>query len=191
LLNAFFGAELHIHTDHKNILNVGNSSERCLRWISYVDEYSPTLHYVEGPLNVIADTFSRLSHNKNDSSALVGKKAASVVSDSESKAEFSSLIDDREILKCLLNLPCFHSIKKESKRPRKQRKLEHDSHHIDHCYLNLPEDMVENNPLNMENIRGKQDQDADLQQSATQHPEWYSCKNINSITNVLCYTRPK
>jgi hypothetical protein len=49
------GAELHIHTDHKNILNIGDSSERCLRWISYVDKYSHTLHYGEGPLNVIAD----------------------------------------------------------------------------------------------------------------------------------------
>jgi hypothetical protein len=82
-----FVAELHIHTDHKNILNVGDSSERRLRWMSYIDEYGPTLHYVEGPLNVIADTFSKLSCNKNESSALVGKKAASVVSDSESKAE--------------------------------------------------------------------------------------------------------
>jgi hypothetical protein len=44
--SMLFGAELHIHTDHKNILNVGNSSERRLRWISYVDEYGPTLHYV-------------------------------------------------------------------------------------------------------------------------------------------------
>ncbi len=126
---------------------------------------------MEGPLNVIADTFSKLSRNKNKSSALVGKKAASVVSNSESKAEYSSSIDDREILECLLDLPCLHSKKKESKRPKKRRKLEHDSHHIDHCYLNLPEHMVENNPLNMENIKEKQDQDADLQQSATQHPE--------------------
>ncbi len=70
------GAEIHIHTDHKNILNVGDSSERRLRWISYVDEYSPTLHYVEGPRNDIADTFSRLSR-QDDTSALVGKKATS------------------------------------------------------------------------------------------------------------------
>jgi hypothetical protein len=59
--SMLFGADLHIHTDHRNILNVGNSSERRLRWISYVDEYGPTLHYVEAPLNVIADTLSRLS----------------------------------------------------------------------------------------------------------------------------------
>jgi hypothetical protein len=36
-------AESHIYTDHKNILNVGNLSERQLRWISYVDEYGPTI----------------------------------------------------------------------------------------------------------------------------------------------------
>ncbi len=36
----------------------------------------------------------------------------------------------------------------------------------------------------MENIKEKQDQDADLRQSATRHPEWYS------HANVLCYTRP-
>ncbi len=51
------GTEIHIHTDHKNILNIGDSSERRLQWILYVDEYSPTLHYVESPHNVIADTF--------------------------------------------------------------------------------------------------------------------------------------
>ena len=46
-----------------------------LHWISYVDEYGPTLHYIEGPRNVIADTFSRLSR-KDVPSALVGKKVA-------------------------------------------------------------------------------------------------------------------
>ena len=120
-----FGAEIHIHTDNRNILNVGDSSERRLGWISYVDEYGPTLHYVEGQLNVIADTLSRLSRNDIDidSSALVGKKAASVVSDSESMAGHSSLIDDREIFECLLNLPCLHLKRNESKRPKKRRKL--------------------------------------------------------------------
>jgi hypothetical protein len=50
--------------------------------------------------------------------------------------------------------------------------------------------MIENNPLDMENIKEKQYQDADLQQSAIQHPEWYSRKNINTVANVLCYTKP-
>ena len=76
------GAELHVYTDHKNILDVGNLSEQRLRWISYVDEYGPTIHYIEGPHNVIADTFSRLLR-KDVPSTLVGKKAAHIVSDSE------------------------------------------------------------------------------------------------------------
>ncbi len=36
--SMLLGAELHIYTDHKNILNLGNLSERQLRWISYVDD---------------------------------------------------------------------------------------------------------------------------------------------------------
>ena len=40
--SMLLGAELHIHTDHKNILYVGNSSECHLRLISYVHEYGPT-----------------------------------------------------------------------------------------------------------------------------------------------------
>ncbi len=37
----------------------------------------------------------------------------------------------------------------------------------EHCYLNFPEDMVEDNPLDLENIKEKQDEDNDLQQSLT------------------------
>jgi hypothetical protein len=72
--SMLLGTGIHIHTDHKIILNVGDSSEQCLQWILYVDEYTPTLQYVEGPCNVIANTFSRLSH-QDDTSALVGNES--------------------------------------------------------------------------------------------------------------------
>jgi hypothetical protein len=42
-----------------------------------IDKYSPTLHYVEGPHNVVAETFSRLLR-QDDTSALVGKKPTSM-----------------------------------------------------------------------------------------------------------------
>jgi hypothetical protein len=113
------GTELHIYTDHKNILNVGDPSERRLRWISYVDEYG-TIHYIEGPHNVNADTFSRLLH-KDVPSPMVGKKAAHIVSNSELVSLYLSLIDDKEILQCFLNLPCCFNKEKE-KRPKKCRK---------------------------------------------------------------------
>jgi hypothetical protein len=125
--SMLLGAELHIYTDHKNILNVGNSSERQLRWISYVDEYGPNIHYIEGPHNVIADTFSRLSC-KDMPSTLVGKKAAHVVSDSELESLYSSLIDGKEILQCFLNLPCCSFNKEKEKRPKKRRKCSAVTH---------------------------------------------------------------
>jgi hypothetical protein len=91
------GAELHVHTDQKHILSIGDSSQQCLCWISYVDEYGPELHYVEGQHNVIADTFSRYLHS-NVSSPLVGKRAANIVSNSESnnrnEPSHSLLIND-------------------------------------------------------------------------------------------------
>ncbi len=56
---------------------------------------------MEGPRNVIADTFSRLLHS-NMSSPLVEKKAASVVSSSESnnrnESSYSWLMDDKDII---------------------------------------------------------------------------------------------
>ncbi len=73
--SMLFGAELHIHTDHQNILSIGDSSQWRLCWISCVDEYGPGLHYVEGPHNLIADTFSRLLQS-DMTSPLVGKKAS-------------------------------------------------------------------------------------------------------------------
>jgi hypothetical protein len=56
-----------------------------------------TLHYIEGPCNVIADTFSRLLR-KDVPSTLVGKKATHVVGNSEVESLYLSLIDDEEIL---------------------------------------------------------------------------------------------
>jgi hypothetical protein len=40
-----------------------------------------------------------------------------------------------------------------------------------HCYLNLPTDLAEDNPLGVEKIKEKQEENNDLQQSATKHPE--------------------
>jgi hypothetical protein len=122
--SVLLGAELHVHTDHMNILCIGDSSQHQLHWILYVDEYGPQLHYKKGELTAVADTFSRLSRN-DVSSPLVGKKAANVVSNSKSDNDYdslySSLLDDREILDCLLNPPCISSNKKRKRIDDKQK----------------------------------------------------------------------
>jgi hypothetical protein len=157
---------------------------------------------------VIADTFSRLLHS-DVSSPLVGKKAAYIDSNSENgnrtESSHSLLMNDRDITDCLINLPCFPSRKKKEGRPTKRRKCSQTisddqnkpkslSHTYDstveQCYLNLPKDMVEDNPLDLENIKERQDHDEKLMQSAVKCPEWYICKSINNIDNILCYTRP-
>ncbi len=74
---------------------------------------------MEGPHNIIADVFSRLSHN-DESSPLGGNKAAYVISNSESDNDneslYSSIMDNKEILNCLLSLPCIYSNRKQKKR---------------------------------------------------------------------------
>jgi hypothetical protein len=60
----------------------------------------------------------------------------------------------------------------------------------DQCYLNLPKDMAEDKYLDIENIKEKQDDDNELQQSATRHTEWYSCKTFKDVDDMLCYTKP-
>jgi hypothetical protein len=72
--SILLGAELHIHANHKNILHLRDSLSHRLQWISYIDEYGPELHYVEGSVNVVADTFSWLSQNDIPTSPTAGKK---------------------------------------------------------------------------------------------------------------------
>ena len=120
--SMLLGTEIHIHKDHKNILNVDYSSEQR---ILYVGEYSPTLHYVKGPCNVITDTFSRFSR-QDDTSALAGKKA--ITEDSELASY--SLFDDKEIFDCLMNLPRLTCKKQKQQTPKKHRR---DTDINQHC----------------------------------------------------------
>jgi hypothetical protein len=104
------------------------------------------------------DKFSR--HLRKDvPSTLVEKNTTHIVSNSELESLYSSLADDKEILGCFLNLPCCSFNKKKEKRPKKCRKCssvmpssasDGNNHpcntNAEHCYLNLPGNMVEENP---------------------------------------------
>jgi hypothetical protein len=50
--------------------------------------------------------------------------------------------------------------------------------------------MFEDNPLYLENIKEIQVHDEKLMQSVVEYPEWYSCKSINNVEEILCYTKP-
>jgi hypothetical protein len=49
---------------------------------------------------------------------------------------------------------------------------------------------LENNPLDIENIKERQLEDNELQQSVIRHPEWFNHKTFNEVMDVLCYTKP-
>ena len=53
-------AQIIIWTDHRNLTFDNLQTQRVLRWRCCVEEYNPTIKYIKGPLNVIANTFSRL-----------------------------------------------------------------------------------------------------------------------------------
>ena len=127
----------------------------------------------------------------------MGKKAANVVSnswrDNDNEPLHSSIIDDKEILDCIVNQLCISSNRKWMKRHTKHvniynRKILSNGNKpsllssssdgniyfcnstVKQCYLNLPEDMVEHNPLDLENIKERQDEDDNLIQSTVRHP---------------------
>jgi hypothetical protein len=109
-----------------------------------------------------------------------------------------------------LNLPAFPSIGNETNHPTKQRKMQNKNNRLDPkylhthrcllspslslyndtCYLNLPENMVKNNPLDIDNIKEKQNADVDTQHLLRKYPQWFSQKTINVTDNILCYTKP-
>ncbi len=139
------GAVIKIHTDHKKILHLGDSTQRRLRWISYIDEYGPMLHYIKGPSNVIADTFSRMPMQEVMPLAMVGKKemphkhrtnrrptgepTTAPESNADSLECHFSWTYEREMSECFQHLPA-----KE-------------------CYLNLPADAAVDNPSDIEAIK--------------------------------------
>ncbi len=133
------GAVININTNHKNILTLGDLSQRRLRWISYVDEYGPTLHYINGPGNVIADTFSRMPMKTTTTLTTVGKEELTA---DPLECHFS-VTDDRDMMECMTYLPA------------------------EECYFNLPANSAVDNPLDMEMIKEQQDADNDLHRKAS------------------------
>ena len=58
--NILLGQQIHVHTDHKNLMYKTFNSDRVMQWRLYIEEYSPDLQYIKGEKNAVADALSRL-----------------------------------------------------------------------------------------------------------------------------------
>ncbi len=57
LLNA----NIHVFTDHKNLAFDTIKTQWALGWYTKIEQFSPMLHYIEGPHNILANHLSRLN----------------------------------------------------------------------------------------------------------------------------------
>ena len=163
--SMLLGAEIHVHTDHKNLTFDVLKTQRVLRWRTKIEEYSPFLHYIEGPKNILADNLSRLHRLTTPAQLAEGKKLIepAAVTDDECEFDEAFLLDtyDPEILEVL------------------------------ECYLNLPEAQVpENNPLSYEYIAEQQQQDEKLQALRAKYPKNYFYKRLDDdVDEILCHVK--
>ena len=63
--NILLGHEIIVHTDHKNLTYKNFNTERVMRWQLILEEFGPTLNYIKGSNNVVADALSRLDLDTN------------------------------------------------------------------------------------------------------------------------------
>jgi hypothetical protein len=61
-------------TDHKNLTFNTLKTQCVLRWHTKIEVFSPILHYIEGPRNILADNLSRLHCLVTPAQIAEGKK---------------------------------------------------------------------------------------------------------------------
>jgi hypothetical protein len=67
--NILLGHEIEVFTDHKNLVYKHFNTERVMRWRLILEEFGPTLTYIKGKNNVIADTLSQLDLTEEEFSS--------------------------------------------------------------------------------------------------------------------------
>ena len=105
--------DIHVFTDHKNLTFDTIKTQRVLRWRNRIEEFSPMLHYIEGPKNILADNLSRLHRLVTPAQIAEGKNIIdpATVNDKDDAfmldQEQSGLLDKEiwDAFECYLNFP--------------------------------------------------------------------------------------
>ena len=165
--SMLLGADIHVFTDHKNLTFDSIKTQRVLRWRNRIEEFSPILHYIEGPKNILADNMSRLHRLITPAQFAEGKRLIEPAADKEDDEEAYFLdqeytgLYDNEIWKSM------------------------------ECYLNLPDDNhPEQNPLSFDYLREQQQADDKLLALQTRYPQNYFYKTLDDdVEDIICYVK--
>ena len=151
------GAELHIHTDHRNLTFKSATSQRMLRWRVFIEEFGPILHFIPGEQNTCADYFSRIGMSDSILEEKSGPKECLCPEDSY----YQDLInDDLDLATCLY----FHPL-------------------IEECMINVEVDS--NFPFNFQVLQQEQLQDHDLAARRRSNPTEYVNRQIAPEINLV------
>ncbi len=161
-------ANIHVFTDHKNLTFNALKTQCVLRCHTKIEEFSPMLHYIEGPRNILADILSRLHCLVTPAQIAEGKKLvepAEVFIEEEDKAyflgqEYSGLYN-ADVWECI------------------------------ECYLNLPDTPhPDENPLNYAHICELQQQDKQLLALQVKNPDIYVNLQLDdNVDDIICYKK--
>ena len=98
---TLLGAEIHVFTDHKNLTYSKLTSQRVLRWRLFLEDFSPTFHYIKGNQNVLADTLSRLEINEN----IIAKEETIAPQSTTTSQSFCLQQDNPILFECFMYHP--------------------------------------------------------------------------------------
>ncbi len=89
--SMLLGADIYVFTDHKNLTFNTLKMQPVLCWRTKIKEFSPMLHDIKGPCNILADNLSRLYCLLTPAQIAKGKKLVEPVEvsiEEEDKAYF-------------------------------------------------------------------------------------------------------
>jgi hypothetical protein len=113
--SMLLSAIIHVFTDHKNLTFDTLKTQHVLCWHTKIKEFSPMLHYIKGPHNILVDNLSRLHHLVIPAQIAEGKKLVEPTEVSIEEEDEAYFLDQKysglysenvwKCIECYLNLP--------------------------------------------------------------------------------------
>ena len=102
--NILFGYEIHVYSDHRNLIYEATLSEsqRVMRWRLLLEEFGPHIHHIAGVDNIVADNLSRLKSSnaeEDENDVPADTKLQELYSNQKIRSIQSEFPLDKELIK--------------------------------------------------------------------------------------------